>query len=82
MRRFEQPTQLPPNVRVTRTYVSDGACVTYDFSFNDDADASLVLELDAALAFQPRIDLVAEVEERNGLSLCGADAPACTGGLP
>jgi hypothetical protein len=42
----------------------------------------LVLELDAALAFQPRIDLVAEVEERNGLSLCGADAPTCTGGLP
>ena len=82
MRRFERPTQLPPDVRVTRTYVSDGACVTYDFSFDEDADASLVLQLDAALAFQARSDLVAEVDGRNGLTLCGVDAPPCTGGPP
>jgi hypothetical protein len=82
MRRFERPTQLPPNVRVTRTYVADGGCVTYDYSFAEDADASLVSGLDAALAFQSRSELVAEVEGRNGLSLCGADAPPCTGGLP
>jgi hypothetical protein len=42
----------------------------------------LVAALDAALAFQPRSALVAEVEGRNGLSLCGADAPPCTGGPP
>ena len=31
MRRFERPTQLPPDARATRTYLSSGACVTYDF---------------------------------------------------
>ena len=80
MRRFEQPTQLPPNVQGTRTYVADGGCVTYDFSFAEDADASLVAALDAALAFQPRSELVAEVERESGLTLCGAVAPPCTGG--
>jgi tRNA A-37 threonylcarbamoyl transferase component Bud32/membrane-associated phospholipid phosphatase len=82
MRRFEQPTQLPPNVRGTRTYVADGGCVIYDFSFAEDANASLIGALDAALAFQPRSELVAEVEGRNGLTLCGADAQPCIGGLP
>jgi membrane-associated phospholipid phosphatase len=80
MRRFERPTQLPPEVRALRTYVSDGACVTYDFEFGDEANASLAVELDGALEFQPRSELVAEVERRSGLSLCGVGAPACSGG--
>jgi membrane-associated phospholipid phosphatase/tRNA A-37 threonylcarbamoyl transferase component Bud32 len=82
MRRFEQPTQLPPDVAGTRTYLSAGGCVTYDFAFDEEADASLVVELDSALAFQPRRELVAEVDRRSGLTLCGADAPPCTGGTP
>ena len=80
MRRFERPEQLPPGLRAVRTYLSDGACVTYRFEFDGDANASAMVALDAALAFQPRAELVREVERRSGLVLCGAGAPPCTGG--
>ena len=81
MRRFEQPEQLPPDLRSVRTYLAEGACVTYHFAFDDDRDASAMSTLDSALAFQPRHDLVRAVDERSGgLVLCGADAPPCTGG--
>ena len=82
MRRFELPTQLPPDAPATRTYLSSGACVTYHFDLGEAADPSLVVELDTALAFQPRSELVAEVERRSGLSLCGVGAPPCVGGDP
>jgi membrane-associated phospholipid phosphatase len=82
MRRYEQVTQLPPNVRATRTYVAAGACVTYSYQFDGEDDASLIVELDPALGFQPRAELVDAVSERTGLTLCGAGAPPCTGGPP
>ncbi len=59
MRRFEAPEQLPPALRMTRTYVFPGGCVTYRFEFGPDGDSSLIHDVDAALAFQPRVDLVA-----------------------
>jgi tRNA A-37 threonylcarbamoyl transferase component Bud32/membrane-associated phospholipid phosphatase len=77
--RFEQPEQLPPALRSTRTYLFDGGCVTYRFAFDGDVNASAMIALDAALSFQPRSDLVAEVERQSGLTLCGADAPECAG---
>src|SRR5918994_79212 len=77
--RFEQPEQLPPALRATRTYLFDGGCVTYRFAFDGDVNASAMIALDAALSFQPRSDLVAEVERQSGLTLCGADAPECAG---
>jgi len=43
---------------------------------------SPALELEAALAVQPRAALVAEVQPRADLSLCGAGAPPCRGGEP
>jgi tRNA A-37 threonylcarbamoyl transferase component Bud32 len=79
MRRFEHVEQLPPELRAARTYLSDDLCVTYRFEFDGDVDASATVVLDAALAFQPRAELVAEVEQRSGLSLCGAGAPECSG---
>jgi membrane-associated phospholipid phosphatase/tRNA A-37 threonylcarbamoyl transferase component Bud32 len=82
MRRYVEPTQLPPDVRATTTYLSAGACVTYDYEFHDVPSASLIVALDRALAFQPRSELVTEVEKRTGLRLCGADAPPCPGGTP
>jgi membrane-associated phospholipid phosphatase len=82
MRRFDLPTQLPPDAPATRTYLSSGACVTYHFDLGEAADPSLVVDLDTALAFQPRSELVAEVERRSGLSLCGVGAPPCVGGDP
>ena len=62
-RRFEQPEQLPPALRAVRTYVSDGACVTYALRVRrrrqrvGDASPSTPRS-----AFQPRAELVDEVE--------------------
>jgi hypothetical protein len=80
MRRFEQPEQLPPNLRVTRTYLFEGGCVTYEFAFKGGASTSLVFEADQALAFESRSELVARVDDDTNLSLCGALAPPCAGG--
>ena len=82
MRRFEQPEQLPPDLKVTRTYLFAGGCVTYEFAFQGGASTSLVFEADQALAFESRADLVAEVADRTDLSLCGAVAPPCSGSDP
>ena len=55
--------------------------MTYEFDFGADADTELLFAADSALAFQPRRTLVDAVDERtDGLKLCGADAPPCTGG--
>jgi membrane-associated phospholipid phosphatase len=81
-RRYDTATQLPPNVRAMRTYVFDGGCVTVDYALDDSADASLLVELDRALSFQPRSELVDLVDARTGLILCGAEAPKCIGGEP
>ena len=80
MRRYERPQQLPPGLRSMRTYVSPGSCVIYDFQFDGDANASLMVLLDTTLDFQPRAALVEQVQRRFGLSLCGVGAPPCPGG--
>jgi hypothetical protein len=79
MRRYEQPEQLPPGLRSTRTYVFDGGCVTYEFNFDAEATAALMFDADSALAFQPRDALVAEVRDTTGLRLCGRGAAPCPG---
>jgi tRNA A-37 threonylcarbamoyl transferase component Bud32 len=78
MRRFEQPEQLTPALRTTRTYLFEGGCVTYRYTFQG-ADASLMFDADSALGFEPRAALVAEVHRRSGLRLCGAGVPPCAG---
>jgi len=80
MRRFELPTALPPGLRSTRMYVTDGQCVTYRFAFDGDVNATVIAVLDAALGFQPRDELVQVVRQRSELVLCGAGAPPCVGG--
>lgn len=80
MRRFERPDRLPPSLRATRTYLFAGACVTYRFEFDSAETASLLFDVDNALAFQRRAELVETVRARNGLRLCGAGAPRCPGG--
>jgi membrane-associated phospholipid phosphatase len=79
LRRFERPDQLPPGLRAERMYLTDGECVTYQFEFDGDTNASAIVVLDDALAFQPRSELVREVDHRSGLKLCGAGASPCTG---
>jgi tRNA A-37 threonylcarbamoyl transferase component Bud32/membrane-associated phospholipid phosphatase len=80
MQRFEQPEQLPPELRSVRSYIFDGGCVTYRFAFHGAASASLMFDVDTALDFEPRSALVDEVDRDTGLSLCGVEAPPCVGG--
>ena len=79
LRRYELPSQLPPNLRAVRMYVTNGECVTYRFQFSGDSNASAIVVLDAGVGFQPRPELVREVKRRSDLSLCGVGADPCTG---
>jgi hypothetical protein len=76
--RYERPERLPPELVSQRTYVFEGGCVEYLFRFSHDANAALTVEIDDALSFLPRSELIDEVEERSGLRLCGAGVP-CPG---
>jgi hypothetical protein len=76
LRRFEPAVQPSPGSRAMRTYITDGGCITYDYA----ADAPVLAALDEALSFQSRRELVATVERRTGLSLCGVFAAPCVGG--
>jgi hypothetical protein len=73
-RRFEDPSSLAPLVGV-RSYVFPGGCATYRFAFAPGASNALVFDVDAAVSFVPRSDLVADLREREGLALCGRGAP-------
>ena len=61
-------------------FVFPGGCVTYRYRFGPEAEATLALEADEAVTFNPRTVLVAKVHEELGLTLCGAGAPPCLGG--
>jgi hypothetical protein len=79
MRRFERPERLPPNLRTVRLYRFAGGCVTYTVEFDSPETASLLFDIDTALAFQNRAALTERVRHRNGLRLCGAGV-RCPGG--
>ena len=79
-RRFEDPISLPPDFSANRYYTFRGGCAEYRYRFPGTADPSLVLEVDQALGFRPRAELVRELAEI-GLTLCGAEAPRCAGGI-
>jgi membrane-associated phospholipid phosphatase len=77
-RRFEaaEPSAGQPSVR---SYLFEGGCVTYRYDLGTEA-AAIMPVADTVLSFVPRAELVAEVERRAGLALCGASAPGCAGG--
>jgi tRNA A-37 threonylcarbamoyl transferase component Bud32 len=79
MRRFERPDRLPPDLRTVRLYRFAGGCVTYTVEFDGPETASLLFDIDTALAFQDRAALVRKVRAQSGLRLCGADV-SCPGG--
>ncbi|MPY95019.1 MAG: hypothetical protein GEV08_18760 [Acidimicrobiia bacterium] len=81
MRRYELPEQLPPRLRITRTYLFEGGCVTYRFAVDGDARAAFAFGVDQALTFQPRATLVDAVRDLSDLGLCGAGV-SCPGGRP
>jgi len=78
-RRFERPLTLPPRFAADRLYTFPGGCVDIAFRFQRGADPTLVLQVNQALGFRRRLELVRRVAE-DGLVLCGAGAPECPGG--
>jgi tRNA A-37 threonylcarbamoyl transferase component Bud32 len=73
-RRFEKPSSLSPRLVDVRTYTFPGGCVTYAFTFPPGAPTSLVFDVDEAVSFLPRADLVDFVHREEGLALCGRGA--------
>jgi hypothetical protein len=76
---YQKPTSLPPGFTGARYLVFDGGCVTYTYTFGSGAAPALTLEAQEALSLVGRRLVVDEVERKYGLTLCGAEAPACTG---
>ncbi|HZD18766.1 MAG TPA: RIO1 family regulatory kinase/ATPase [Actinomycetota bacterium] len=73
-RRFEEPESLRPRAVGSRYYLFPGGCVRYRYGFTPGAPSTLLLEIDQALALEPRATLVAYVDEHQGQVLCGAGA--------
>ena len=73
--RFENPSSLTPRLVDVRSYVFPGGCATYRFAFLPGASTAMVFDVDEAVSFVPRADLVAHLRETEGLALCGRGAP-------
>jgi RIO1 family len=74
-RRFEAPSSLTPQLRDVRSYVFPGGCATYRFAFAPGASTAMVFDVDEAVSFVPRSELVSHLREMDGLALCGRGAP-------
>ncbi|HYT80961.1 MAG TPA: hypothetical protein VEQ37_17225 [Actinomycetota bacterium] len=70
MKRYEEPTVLPPTYSGNRYYVFPGGCVTYRFSFVHGATFSQAFEASDALTFVARAEGVTALAQE-GLVLCG-----------
>jgi serine/threonine-protein kinase RIO1 len=70
-RRFERPTSVTPRLSGERFYVFDGGCVRYRYDFAPGAPSQLLFDVDEALSFEARSDLVAYVETHDDAALCG-----------
>jgi hypothetical protein len=79
MQIYEEATTLQPAFTGSRFQVFEGGCIEYRYSFSDDVEPTLVIEVDQALSTVARSDLVSSVADRFGLTLCGAGAPPCEG---
>jgi len=77
MRIYEEPTSLQPSFTGTRLLVFDGGCISYRYTFASGAEPTLAIEADQALSTVARSSIVSLVNDKFGLSLCGAGAPAC-----
>ncbi len=81
VRVYQEPLSYQPYV-ANRYFVFEGGCVVYRWRFAAGAEEApnLAYEAVAAMTFLPRSHLVRLVDDEIGLTLCGADAPPCTGG--
>jgi membrane-associated phospholipid phosphatase len=74
-RRFEDPSSLTPEFVDVRSYVFPGGCATYRFAFGPGAPTAMVFDVDEAVSFVSRADLVTHLRETERLALCGRGAP-------
>jgi hypothetical protein len=70
MKRYQEPTVLPPTFSGNSYYVFPGGCVTYHFSFRQGATFAQAVEATQALTFVARA-LGVTVLASDGLILCG-----------
>jgi hypothetical protein len=70
MKRYEEPTALPPAFSGNRYHVFPGGCVTYRFSFLQGASFAQAVEATEALTFVERALGVRELA-KEGVILCG-----------
>ena len=70
------PDQPAADFSANRYYTFRGGCAQYHYRFPDDDRPSLVLEVDQALSFRPREELVRELEARIGLTPLRSRRPA------
>jgi hypothetical protein len=78
MRVFEEPENLDPYTG-SRYLVFDGGCITHEYTFAPDTEPTLLIEADLAVSTVARSDIVAQVQDSLGLTLCGAEAAPCVG---
>jgi hypothetical protein len=81
VRVFQEPLTSRPYA-ANRYFVFEGGCVVYRWRFTLETEEApnLAYEAVQALAFLPRTHLVRLVDQEFGLTLCGAQAPACVDG--
>jgi hypothetical protein len=79
MRVYQEPTSLEPGYSGSRYLLFEGGCVTHDYTFAPDSDSTLAIEADLAISTLDRKEIVENVEDSLGLTLCGTEAPPCVG---
>jgi hypothetical protein len=75
--RFEQRTRSEPELGGRRFWRFPGGCVTLRYDFERGAGADLLAAAESSVTLIPRDALVAALEERRGLILCGVGHPEC-----
>ena len=78
MQRYEAPAAQQPPATV-RYYLFTGGCVTYRLAFSRQSAPALFDQADQFLGFTTRARYVNDVRKNQGLTLCGAGAPPCSG---
>jgi hypothetical protein len=78
VQRYEAPAAQQPPATV-RYYLFTGGCVTYRLAFSRQSAPALFDQADQFLGFTTRSRYVNGVRNKQGLTLCGAGAPPCSG---
>jgi len=75
---YQEPDAEHPTITV-RHYIAAGACTTVRYSFTRQTAPTEFVEAQGLLGYQLRSDYVETIRRETGLTLCGAEAPPCSG---